>query len=100
MPDKTIECPDCHEVNMPGTFRCARCGASLESDEQRSIRLAKSEQGRREAERDITDYPRLRLTGSFNPRRSVDTMSNYRFHRIILAVGAIAVALLVLSIIR
>ncbi|MEO9180257.1 MAG: hypothetical protein ABI298_01250 [Acidimicrobiales bacterium] len=100
MPDKTIECPDCHEVNMPGTYRCARCGASQESDEQRAMRLAQIEQGRREAERDNVNYPRLRPTGSFNFRRNVDTMSNQRLRRIILTLGAMAVLLLVLSIVR
>lgn len=94
MPE-TIECPDCHEVNARSTIRCARCGRSLETDEQRTTRLALIEQGRRNAERESTDYPRFGPTGTFNLRRTVDTMSNQRRRRITLFVVAICVVLLV-----
>ena len=95
MSNETIECPDCHEVNAPSTIRCARCGRSLETDEQRRIRLAKIEQGRRDAEQENTNYPRLSRTGSFNLTRSVEGMSNQRLRRILLVIAAIGVALVV-----
>jgi hypothetical protein len=87
-------------VNAPLTIRCARCGRSLETDEQRTNRLATIEQGRRDAERENANYPRLRRTGSFNLGRNVDTMSNQRFRRILFVVASIIAVTLILSIIH
>ncbi|HEY5438722.1 MAG TPA: hypothetical protein VIJ99_07465 [Acidimicrobiales bacterium] len=95
MSNETIECPDCHEVNTPATIRCARCGRSLETDDQRRIRLAKIERGRRDAERDSANFPRLSRTGPFNLARSVDAMSSQRLRRILLVIAAIGVGLVV-----
>jgi hypothetical protein len=71
----------------------------LESDDQRAARLGALEQSRRAAERENANYPRLRRDGSFNLGRSVETMSNQRFRRILIALAVIVAVVLVVSIV-
>ena len=82
-----IDYPKCHEVQPKIDFRCARCGASLETKEPRKARLAVLEQSRREAERDDVAIQRLPGFGTngtpsaaFGTRRYWAEMSNERRH--------------------
>ena len=59
-----ITCPKCDEVQSNTNFLCARCGASLETAEQRSERLHALEMSRREAERN--DVSIQGITGRVN----------------------------------
>ena len=64
MAEVMITCPNCGEVQSNTDFQCARCGASLETGEQRKERLRDLEMSRREAERN--DVSIQRITGSVN----------------------------------
>jgi uncharacterized membrane protein YvbJ len=70
MTETMITCPKCGEEQSNKDFLCARCGASLETGEQRKERLHKLEMSRREAERN--DVSIQRITGGVNgvPRAS------------------------------
>jgi uncharacterized membrane protein YvbJ len=90
-----ITCPNCGEVQSNGDFLCARCGASLETTEQRKQRLRELEMSRREAERD--DVSIQRITGGVNgiPRASFfsqqffSEMSNQMRRRYVIVVVAV-----------
>jgi len=98
-----ITCPACGEVQSNADFLCARCGASLETKDQRRQRLRDIEMSRREAERN--DVSIQRITGSVNgiPRASFfsqqffSEMSNQmrrRYLIVIVAVVAVGIALI------
>jgi DNA-directed RNA polymerase subunit RPC12/RpoP len=92
--DVMITCPNCGELQSNRDFLCARCGASLETTEQRKQRLRELEMSRREAERN--DVSIQRITGSVNgtPRASFfsqqffSEMSNQMRRRYLYVVGA------------
>jgi predicted amidophosphoribosyltransferase len=58
-PGNEVTCPKCGEVQSSDHLLCARCGASLETKEQRRHRLADVEQSRREAERNDVSIQRF-----------------------------------------
>ena len=64
MAEVMITCPKCDEVQSNTNYLCARCGASLESAEQRTHRLQELEMSRREAERN--DVSIQGITGRIN----------------------------------
>jgi uncharacterized membrane protein YvbJ len=70
MADVMITCPKCGEVQSNKDYLCSRCGTSLETTEQRKVRLHDLEMSRREAERN--DVSIQRITGGVNgiPRAS------------------------------
>jgi DNA-directed RNA polymerase subunit RPC12/RpoP len=97
-----ITCPKCGEVQSNRDYLCARCGASLETAEQRKQRLHELEMSRRAAERN--DVSIQRITGSVNgnPRASFfsqqffSEMSNQMRRRYAYVFGGITVAVLVM----
>jgi len=54
-----VTCPSCGEVQSSPNVRCARCGTSLETKQQRTLRLAELERSRREAERNDVSIQRF-----------------------------------------
>src|ERR1035438_427116 len=101
MSSSQAACPKCGEEQVADDLRCARCGSSLETTEQRKERLAAIEQSRRDAERDSVSIQRLPGFGtngprgeSFGPRQYFATMSNQRRRHlvIVLVVFAIGIA--------
>jgi hypothetical protein len=89
--DTTVTCQKCGEVQSSDNYRCARCGSSLETSEQRKARLAALEQSRREAERDSVSIKRLPGFGTNGPtgesvgaRQYFATMSNQRRRRFVI----------------
>jgi DNA-directed RNA polymerase subunit RPC12/RpoP len=101
MSESEIACPNCGEKQSAENLRCARCGASTESTEERKKRLATVEQSRRETERDSVSIQRLPGFGtngtrgdSFGTRQYFSSMSNQRRRRlaIVLVVFVIGVA--------
>lgn len=91
MADSDFTCPKCGEEQGADNLRCARCGNSLETKEQRKGRLAVIEQSRREAERDSVAILRLPgfgtngITGeSFGTRQYFASMSNQRRRRFVI----------------
>jgi hypothetical protein len=103
MTASNVVCPECQEVQSSDNLRCARCGISLETKEQRKVRLAALEQERRQAERSdvsIQRLPGFGVNGSapaFGTRKYLDNMSNQRRRRIVFAllVGAVVFVVLV-----
>jgi len=98
MTDATVTCPKCGEAQSTKNYQCARCGASLETPEQRKKRLRDLEMSRREAEKN--DVSIQRITGSVNgnPRASFfspeffSEMSNQMRRRYLyVVIGVIAV---------
>jgi uncharacterized membrane protein YvbJ len=97
-----ITCPNCGEVQSNKDFRCARCGASLETAEQRKERLNALEMSRREAEHN--DVSIQRITGGVNgiPRASFfsqqffSEMSNQMRRRYAYTFGGVIVVVLVM----
>jgi uncharacterized membrane protein YvbJ len=98
-----VTCPTCGEVQSSADFLCARCGASLETTDQRKQRLREIEMSRREAERN--DVSIQRITGSVNgiPRASFfsqqffSEMSNQmrrRYLIVVVAVVAVGMAMI------
>jgi len=57
--DSEVTCPKCGEVQLNHDFLCARCGASLETNEEHKERLAVLEQSRREAEHNDVSIQRF-----------------------------------------
>jgi hypothetical protein len=76
MPDTTVTCALCGEVQSSGVVRCAKCGSSMETDEQRTVRLAGLEQSRRESERNDVSIHRLPGFGTNGTPRGFSEMSN------------------------
>ena len=101
MAEVMITCPNCGEVQSNKDFRCARCGTSLETAEQRKERLHELEMRRREAERN--DVSIQRITGGVNgiPRASFfsqqffSEMSNQMRRRYAYTFGGIIAVLLI-----
>jgi len=100
-PRNEVTCAKCGEVQSSDYVLCARCGASLETKEQRKERLAVIEQSRREAERVSVAIQRLPGFGtngtkgeSFGTRQYFASMSNQRRRRfmIVLVVFVIGFA--------
>jgi hypothetical protein len=52
-------CAQCGEIQPSDNVRCARCGASLETEAQRKTRLSALERSRREAERNDVAIERM-----------------------------------------
>ena len=102
MAEVMITCPKCGEVQSDTDFLCARCGASLETAEQRKARLHELEMSRREAERN--DVSIQRITGGVNgiPRASFfsqqffSEMSNQMRRRYAYLFGGVIAVLLVM----
>ena len=99
-----ITCPKCGEVQSNKDFLCARCGASLETTEQRKQRLHELEMARREAERN--DVSIQRITGSINgvarasffSRQFFSEMSNQMRRRYLYTLaGVIAVVIVMIA---
>jgi hypothetical protein len=105
MADTQITCAQCGEVQSSDYFLCARCGASLETTEQRKVRLAILEQSRREAERNdvsIQRFPGFGTNGTpravFGSRAFFSEMSHQLRRRYYIATVIVAVAFVVLLI--
>jgi DNA-directed RNA polymerase subunit RPC12/RpoP len=100
--DVLITCPKCGEVQSNKDYLCARCGASLETPEQRKERLHELEMSRREAERN--DVSIQRITGGVNgtPRayffsqQFLTQMSNQMRRRYAYVFGGVIAVLLVM----
>ena len=98
MSNSDVTCPECDEVQSRDAIRCARCGHTWGSAEQRRQRRATIEQARREAERNDVSIERIRGFG-FNgtPRARFGTaeffqgMSNQlrRRYVIVLAIAVL-----------
>ena len=104
MADDDITCPHCGEVQSEDHIRCSRCGESLETTEQRKVRLALVERSRREAEREAVLIPRLPGTGAngdLNVSASLEQffseMSNHRRRRLLIVIGVLAIGVAFLS---
>jgi hypothetical protein len=99
-----IECPQCGEDQDAKNLRCARCGASLETTEQRQRRTANLEQSRRDAERSdvfIQRLPGFGVNGTpramFGTKEFFSEMSNQlrrRYYVVIAVIVVIAVVLM------
>jgi uncharacterized membrane protein YvbJ len=97
-----ITCPKCGEVQSNEDYLCARCGTSLETEEQRKQRLHELEMSRREAERN--DVSIQRISGGVNgiPRASFfsqqyfSEMSNQMRRRFAYVFGGVIVIVLVM----
>jgi hypothetical protein len=99
----TRTCAKCAEVQSSDNFLCARCGASLETTEQRKTRLAALEQSRREAERSdvsIQRFPGFGTNGNpravFGSKTFFSEMSHQLRRRYIVAIVVVAAAFVVL----
>jgi len=97
-PGNEVTCPTCGEVQFSGDFLCARCGASLETKEQRHERRANLEQSRREAERNdvsIQRFPGFGTNGTssakWGTRQYCNQMSNQLRRRYVVVVVFIAI---------
>jgi DNA-directed RNA polymerase subunit RPC12/RpoP len=103
--DVVITCPNCGELQTDANYLCARCGASLETNEERRQRLRTLEQSRRSAER--SDVSIQRITGGVNgvPRASFfseqffSEMSNQMRRRYAYAVAGVLAAVIVMIIV-
>jgi PHP family Zn ribbon phosphoesterase len=99
-----IACAQCGEDQDAKNIRCARCGASLETTEQRQRRLADLEQSRRDAERSdvsIQRLPGFGLNGTpramFGTKEFFSEMSNQmrrRYYAVVAVVVIVVVFLL------
>jgi uncharacterized membrane protein YvbJ len=102
MAEVMVTCPKCGEVQSDKDYRCARCGASLETAQQRKQRLHELEMERREAERN--DVSIMRITGgvngnqraSFFSQEFFSEMSNQMRRRYAYVFGGIIVVVLVM----
>jgi hypothetical protein len=99
MADIPVTCAQCGEVQPKDFIVCARCGASLETKEQRKVRLATLERSRRETERNDVSIQRLPGFGTngtpraaFGTRAFFSEMSNQLRRRYILVVVIIVAA--------
>jgi hypothetical protein len=97
---RSVTCPKCGEEQLADNVRCARCGSSLETTDQRKERLAALEQSRREAERDSVSIQRLPGFGingpreeSFGTRQYFATTSNQRRRRLAIVVVAFVIGM-------
>lgn len=102
MSEGLVTCAQCEELQSSDFLRCARCGASLETTQQRRDRLAKLERSRRDAERDDVSIQRIPGFGSnatrgpkFGARGFFDEMSNQRRRRFLITLGVIVVCFVV-----
>ena len=93
-----ITCAQCQEPQSSDNLRCARCGDSLETKEQRQSRLARLEQSRRVAERNDVSIQRIAGFGTkgtkgpkFGTKEFFDEMSNQRRRSFIITLGVIVV---------
>jgi hypothetical protein len=98
MSAEMIICARCDELQSKDHLRCARCGDSLETKEQRRVRLARLERSRRAAEREdvsIHRIPGFGINGTSGPRFGTkeffQEMSNQR-RRSFIVLGVIIVA--------
>jgi DNA-directed RNA polymerase subunit RPC12/RpoP len=85
MADDDVTCAHCGEVQSKDYLRCPRCGASIETKEKRTRRLAAEERSRREAERNDVSIQRLpgfgtngTLGAAIGTKRYWAEMSNQR----------------------
>jgi hypothetical protein len=99
MTDTQITCARCGEVQSSDVILCARCGASLETTEQKKARLKVLEQSRRAAEHDDVSIQRLPGFGTngtpraaFGSRSFFSEMSNQLRRRYIVATVIVAAA--------
>lgn len=96
--ESDVTCPHCGEVQANHDYLCARCGASLETKEQRKVRLVALEQSRREAERNDVTIQRLAGFGTngtpnakWGSRAFFNEMSNQMRRRYVAVVVFLAV---------
>jgi uncharacterized membrane protein YvbJ len=102
MADVMITCPTCGEVQSDKDYRCARCGTSLETEQQRKQRLHELEMTRREAERN--DVSIMRITGgvngnqraSFFSQEFFSEMSNQMRRRFAFVFGGVIVLVIIM----
>jgi uncharacterized membrane protein YvbJ len=102
MAEVMVTCPNCGEVQSDEDYRCARCGTSLENEEQRKRRLHDLEMKRREAERN--DVSIMRITGGVNGNQRApffsqeffSEMSNQMRRRFAFVFGGIIVCVIIL----
>jgi uncharacterized membrane protein YvbJ len=92
MTDTFVACAQCGETQSSGNVRCAKCGASMETDEQRRVRLARLEQTRREGERNDVSIHRLPGFGTNGTSRSFGEMSHQLRRRYIIAASLAVLA--------
>jgi hypothetical protein len=101
-----ITCPKCREVQTNKDYRCARCGASLETREERKLRLAKLEQSRRAAERNDVSIQGIMGGINGNPRASFfsrefcSEMSNQMRRRYAFTFASVATAIIVVIVVN
>jgi hypothetical protein len=98
-----IVCAQCGEDQDAKNIRCARCGASLETTEQRQRRLADLEQSRREAERSDVTIQRLPGFGHngtpramFGTKEFFSEMSNQMRRRYYVVVAVVVITIVFL----
>jgi hypothetical protein len=96
--ESDVTCPRCGEVQTNLDYLRARCGASLVTKEQRTVRLVALEQSRREAERSDVSIQRLPGFGTngtpnakWGSRAFFNEMSNQMRRRYIAVVVFLAV---------
>ena len=85
MAETFVTCGHCGEVQSIGSDRCAMCGDSLETSEQRRVLLAGQEQSRREAERNDVSIHRFPGFGTNGTPRAFGEMSNQLRRRYVAA---------------
>jgi uncharacterized membrane protein YvbJ len=85
MAETFVTCEHCGEVQSSGVARCAKCGDSLETSEQRKVRLAGQEQSRREAEHNDVSIHRFPGFGTNGTPRPFGEMSHQLRRRYIVA---------------
>ena len=98
-----IVCAQCGEDQDAKNIRCARCGASLETTEQRQRRLADLELSRREAERrdvSIQRLPGFGVNGTpramFGTKEFFSEMSNQMRRRYYVVVAVVVITIVFL----
>jgi uncharacterized membrane protein YvbJ len=93
-----VTCSKCGEVQSSDDVLCARCGATIESGDQRRVRLAGLEQSRRESERNDVSIHRLPGFGTNGTSRPFSEMSNQLRRRYIIAavIAALAFVLIII----
>jgi uncharacterized membrane protein YvbJ len=101
--DSEVTCPKCGEVQLNHDFLCARCGASLETNEEHKERLAVLEQSRREAEHNdvsIQRFPGFGTNGTpfakWGTRQFFNQMSNQLRRRYLIVIVVLAIGIVFL----